>query len=466
MDVEAVIVRRALDDPAERIRLRGWLQREWFRTPMWGSLFRVVCTHGKDKPTTTAAIQDLVERSTTLRPPAKAQVFEYLGKLVSLGPVADGDFGHSLATMLKEAERTNLFDSMEEACSYLEGGDLESARTLVRAMSAGMAKFQPGENTRRRARTMSVLEIDRRVAEFWTGFGLIDRMTGGLARGETVIWGAYTSEYKTFLICVALCRMLRQGASILYVTLEMKASQIQQQFLSIHANEVIRKQGLRYKAVQSLKFQGDEKEVYDQAVADFDGNPAYGDVEIWEPPMGTSIKDIYEYAETLRTDGFPLDIVVVDHMQYVTPVKEDGRSKARWEGMGDTAMRAKRHAQMFDNGRGVLQFLLWQISRDGKKEGYQRGYYELSDLADTADAERAADVVAWSMVKLARRKENEAKIGLAKNRTGELVDAYKGEFIFANPGFSLAADMTKTEREAVQPEVEEVEQQIEEEFAP
>lgn len=270
-----------------------------------------------------------------------------------------------------------------------------------------------------------------------TGFSRIDQLTGGLRRGKLWVVTAYVGDGKTSLAWEMTYNVAKAGGRVLFVSLEMDEDEIMRGFYARRSHDISKQvgQGVKALAVRDIaeaKLTAIEEKLYAVARKDLES----WDISIWCPGDCT-VADIRRRVMVEQLVK-PLDLVVID---YLTLCKTTGNWRAQHESMGEMVREAKRLARR----ESVPVLALHQISRDGYKSALERGYYVNTDLAQTAEVERNADVVLWSLIPPDLRAANEGRIGLSKNRGGPLM--VEGYHIFTDFAHALMTERVEGTRD-------------------
>lgn len=272
---------------------------------------------------------------------------------------------------------------------------------------------------------------------FSTGFKRIDDLTGGLRRGKLWIVTAYVGEGKTSLAWEMTYQVAKAGGRVLFVSLEMDEDEIMHGLYARRSHDVSKKIGrgvkpLAKRDIADAKLDPIGEKLYAVARKDL----ASWDISIWCPGDCT-VADIRRRVSVEQLVK-PLDLVVID---YLTLCKTTGNFRVQHEAMGEMVREAKRMARR----ESIPVLALHQISREGYKSALERGYYVNTDLAQTAEVERNADVVLWSLIPPELRAANEGRIGLSKNRGGAILA--EGYHIFTDFAHSLMTERTEGARD-------------------
>lgn len=248
-----------------------------------------------------------------------------------------------------------------------------------------------------------------------TGLPEIDQRITGLRRGENMLVAAYSGEGKTTTIQNIAWHATVSGKNVLVLTNENQYEQYRARVYNRHAH-LFRPGGIPHNDIRTGQLAPDIAALWQQTVADFGANDAYGRLEIVQMPTGASmtwvVGQLDRYAQEMDVDLVVLDYI--GRLGAMTP------RPTRRDETNDNLTLWKSALVGFDNGRGVPGITGYQVSRQWWEEAQRTLYYTLLCLAETSEAERNADLV----VSLLRPPgvENEALIQVLKNRDGATLE--------------------------------------------
>lgn len=215
-----------------------------------------------------------------------------------------------------------------------------------------------------------------------TGLTDLDRLTGGLQRGDLILLGARPSMGKTTLGTSVALSTARAGNGVGIFSLEMGADKITARMLS----------DLAYRRTMLIPYQGIISGTIDEAdfeqLAQVDEEMQLLPIRI-EDSAGLTISDIRAKVEGMATEfdaaGFTLDTLVIDHLLKIRPT---GRySGNRVLELGEITEGVKELAKEFN----LAALLLTQLNRAVEQRDDKRP--TLSDLRDSGAIEQDADCV-------------------------------------------------------------------------
>ena len=249
-----------------------------------------------------------------------------------------------------------------------------------------------------------------------TGLADLDDVTGGLRPGDLMLIGGYTSEGKSKLsLNMAYSACYEQCKNVVYGVNETTREQVQLGMTVRHSHNA-RFGGatpLRYSAVDRGKLTADGEDMLKQVLLDMrtdrdeDDNRRHGHMEVFQMPSRVSL-DYVRHVILKRQRSYPVDLVVVDYLGLMS----SGRRESRREELDDLLVQAKRMAVELQ----VPIISPWQISRVAWEAAQHTGAYTKSALGETAQTERASDIL---LTILAMEEQNKLKCQILKNRNGE-----------------------------------------------
>lgn len=242
------------------------------------------------------------------------------------------------------------------------------------------------------------LENGERKASIPTGFpGLDVKLNGGLQGGGLYVIGARTSVGKSSFMSNIATNALRNGARVLYVSIEMPDRENIMRMVSTVSGVSLG----RINNSDTLS-PGDHisiAEVYSL----LPGN------NFWLASKARTPESIRRAALQMRAQA-GLDLIVVDYIQILQP---DSKTSSRVEALGQITMALKLLAMELD----VPVLTAAQVNRGGVQNGSAP---RLSDLRESGSIEQDADVVILLHRPDGQEKESKKRIeiALAKNRQG------------------------------------------------
>jgi hypothetical protein len=207
---------------------------------------------------------------------------------------------------------------------------------------------------------------------------------------------------------------------------------------------------MEYDDAQNGRLSPEMKRFYFAVMDDLDTNQDYGRVTIYQPDKSvTTVEDVtvkcLEINSEYKTQGRKLEFLVVD---YIRLMGVDSKTKSRdeRENLNNVIKSLKRLCISFNSGQGLRCLSPHQI----KREGYIRalgngGIYLLSDLSDTSECEKSADVVITLFMDDALRKSKMFKVCNLKNRRNALFEPFEACANLASKYIFTKADVSDSD---------------------
>jgi replicative DNA helicase len=152
-----------------------------------------------------------------------------------------------------------------------------------------------------------------------------------------------------------------------------------------------------------------------EVVQDFARSEEYGGFRIMQASESMSVSSLKVRLQALQSIK-PVDLVIIDSLYILKP--DERRPNSRDE-LNDTIQRAKNLATTFNNGKGVPIISPWQTSREHKERADRDKRYSMAAMAETAYAERYADVVVSLLEPAQTSRHTTLSAAIIKNRDGE-----------------------------------------------
>jgi replicative DNA helicase len=261
-----------------------------------------------------------------------------------------------------------------------------------------------------------------------TGLFRLDNSTlGGPRRGSLWLLSGFVSQGKTALGKEVAYSAALNGHRVLFVSLEMSLAEVRSLFVVRHSHS-IKENGVPLADVLKDTLDDEDREAYFKAARSFSEKGGIGErLIVWVPEEDVTADDVIRHAESVHRRT-PLSMLIIDYSELLIPLRR--RQQYRIE-LAETIRRLKVAAGTFGGGDGVAVILLHQVSRKGYEKACKRGYYLLSDLAETAAAERHSNVVLWILQTEDMVEDHEVLVGISKQRMGPR-DLIKGTKMFEN----------------------------------
>lgn len=264
------------------------------------------------------------------------------------------------------------------------------------------------------------------------GVPALDNATGGFNKGELGIIAAFTSTGKSQFACqAAWYAAVMQGKNVFFATSETVRPTIRRRILGRHSRLSVfgNPRGLNTRDIRDATLDPEEYKQFLEVMDDLDNNPSYGKIYIAQIPRGATLSYL-EARANRQQQQWNIDFMVVDSLNLL---KSDRQRMSEREELNDVLKDSKTFAVSFNEGNGVPLLSPWQIRRESYQEALKTGYYTLSSLSDTSEAEKSADQIVSAL----RMPENKQDITMQflKLRDDEIPDPATVEIDFRNAYF-------------------------------
>lgn len=261
-----------------------------------------------------------------------------------------------------------------------------------------------------------------------TGLETLDRITYGAQPGEFWLVAGYAGEGKSQTLTNIAYNAMLEGKNVLFFTLETLREQVRRRLYTRHSHHAKfdRLEALRYNDIKGGRLDPEEEALFEQVVRDLADwrTQGYGRFEVVWLPRRSPPSEVSAKAEIFAS-MFTVDLIVVD---YAGLMDADRRTERRQEALVDLLQGLKGIATSH-GGHGVPLVSAYQTSRAARDEARRSGGYTLDALAETAEAERSADLV---MTVLRQNDEDlELRAQILKYRDGETMREFYLDIDFA-----------------------------------
>lgn len=239
--------------------------------------------------------------------------------------------------------------------------------------------------------------LQGKLAGISTGFRLLDHMTEGFQPGEHTVIGARPSQGKTALGLTIMSKSLWAGIPCLFVSLEMSVAALMRRMCAM-------KMRMSLASIRHGTYSESDMKKFQQFQILLNKAPFH----VHDAVAGCGIREIASSVNRLVLKH-GIKLVIVDYMQKIRPSEK--HEKRNYE-VADVSGRLKAIA----HHNNIHVVTLAQLNRENVKTSKNEHGREprLSDLADSGQIERDADVVC-----LIHRNDSETKLIVAKQRDGE-----------------------------------------------
>jgi len=234
-----------------------------------------------------------------------------------------------------------------------------------------------------------------------SGYPQLDNLTTGFKPGEMVVVAGRPGMGKTSFALNMAASMARQGATVLFFTIEMPSSQLVRRIIS---QECL----INAKNFTTGKIEEDEYERLWREVDTLSKLPFYIDESSY-----LTMADVRSKAKKIRVEAGKLDAVFIDYIQLMhDPSYDKTPNKVR------EIEHISHNIKLFAKDIGIPVITLAQLSR--KIEERKEGVPMLSDLRDSGAIEQDADVVIFIHRNIGKESQRDlTSILVKKNRNGQ-----------------------------------------------
>lgn len=213
----------------------------------------------------------------------------------------------------------SVYSSLETQLQIVQSVDSGRMRLFRAAYTNFMEKAVTPKNQISSARSTG--SLDRSVA---TGFGAIDRLTGGLQPGVSVITGSVGSGKSRLALSIAANASVRGHVPTLYASLETSRWQVMFRLLSAEA-------GLDLDVIRSGRLQGDQLVEATRCLERMHSAPMYID-----DAAGMNIAELRSRVRTIQRER-PVRLIVIDYAEQLVAAGFDAQEDAMWNGLRQLA---------------------------------------------------------------------------------------------------------------------------------
>jgi len=325
-----------------------------------------------------------------------------------------------------------MTDALKTAAKEVVASSYVEARTnlmrRIHQIDSGVACGDAPEGAVMREMEVVVQEHEvvasKPDASVLSGFGPIDKATGGFAPGDLVIIGAHTGHGKSTLALNIVYGAYLRGKRVLYVINELQYSQVRQNLLARHTAAPQfwpseQPLGISLERLRAGQLTAREQQVMQAAIKDLkDKHSQRGEIYLVQLPRTADLSYL-EAKMAAVNSTMPIDVVVIDYLLFLKGRYRDDRVAL------ETLVReTKMLAVGFDHGRGVPIVTPWQVSRDEWEKAVENGGYGDSAWAKTSEIENSADIIWWLLRTDDLKKKHQILAGISKNRRGHVPDPF------------------------------------------
>lgn len=227
------------------------------------------------------------------------------------------------------------------------------------------------------------------------GITELNRNTNGLQPTDLMILAGRPAQGKTALSLNLAYNVMKQGKSVLFISLEMGKEQLTQRMISIAS-------GIDFGLIRNGRMSKEELELFSKTINDLSRMKLTIDDR-----GGLTIQDIFNKARKLNRKN-KIDFVIIDYLQLC--YTKDRKNKNREQEIAEISRKCKEMAKELN----VPVLALSQMSRNIEQSNRKP---RLSDLRESGAIEQDADMVIFI-----HHENNMNQLVIAKNRNGQVED--------------------------------------------
>lgn len=349
--------------------------------------------------------------------------------------ISEGKFRYVIDIFLKDKEEELFQLKLADAFSILKDGK-KIGQNKLKGVSAArqflvhsMYEFDrvflqdvPAGNIRDDGKEVWAEYLSRKSAPQTfegtkTGFSIVDNLTNGFIPGELGLIAAYAGQGKSNTTMNMIYHAaVVQGKNVVVAVNEMVYRQYRTRLFIRHTCNPIFgiPDGIPYQKFKMGNMNPVEEKAFQAAVQDFESNPNYGRVEVFQIPSEAGFPYLAARLAALESI-FHVDIFFCDYLQLLG---KPGKNEQRREYLDQLLREAKRLAVSFNRGKGIPVVSPWQINRQSFKDAQESGKYTLTCMAEASEGERSPDFIMWLLRRDEEIAKSELKAGILKYRDG------------------------------------------------
>jgi replicative DNA helicase len=266
------------------------------------------------------------------------------------------------------------------------------------------------------------------------GIDEVDKYTGGLQPGELDFVLGYASSGKSSL-CVQLAwwTAFQQKKNVVFVTTETLRPQIRRKLISRHSklSKFEIPEGLNSSDLKRGNLDLELEDKLREVVFDY-SHGDYGYLNVMQASDGMTLANTKLKLQRLQRER-QIDLVIIDSI-YI--LKADRNRPDSRQELNSIIESCKGLATTFNNGNGVPLVSPWQTSRIHKEKADKDRRYSMSAMAETAMAERYADIVIGLLEPEITQRYTTLSCNMVKNRDGEQSPSFEVKVDYATSHFS------------------------------
>lgn len=377
---------------------------------LWQVIDRIAIITGGEVAS-EPVIKKSLDRVLDLPIERRAAVEEILHSALNHDEVTESDFKASVAFLEEDYKKNVLGEGLSDALEVLTHGvrdrdgltygvdpAIDSLReTMAEIERVSHGTMPEGNIFEEKVEIMRELYENDVADRIFTGIKPLDELTfGGVGAGELWLIAAYAGVGKTFFCTnLAYWFAVMEKKNVVYLTAETLRPQVRRRVLVRHSHHPkfaipngLSSSTLKKHSPENPMLSPQQVQQWMDVIDDFSSDDR-GTLNVAQIPMGAKISTLHAKLNKIN-NVTPIDIVIVDSLDLLSPETKRGTTR---EELNDILASAKHLATSFDNGRGTRLISPWQTSRDAWKTAKLEGRYTKSSMAETAEAERKADLI-------------------------------------------------------------------------
>jgi len=258
-------------------------------------------------------------------------------------------------------------------------------------------------------------EYQKEIDASGLAYGLkpIDDVVGLIAPGELHLLAGASGEGKSqVLLNILHHNLVYRKKNCLMCSLEMGKMQYLYRMISLHSTIPKFGYNIPHEKIKKKELSPTEESQFYEVLQDLFENRDYG--ELFFAENVSTAQDLFDEAEDINR-FCRLDGIFIDYLSLLR-----GKGSSEQAVIANNFKDIKQFALNFDKGRHIPVITVHQISEQAKQKAEEgEGVYELNFLADTSEARKSSDMVAWLIRTKQHKESHEIGMGISKVRDAE-----------------------------------------------
>jgi len=226
-------------------------------------------------------------------------------------------------------------------------------------------------------------------------------------------------QHNSFLLQnIAYNRRIKYGLRGAFFSTEQQVAQVKRRLCIRHSKDPKfgLGEGLSYTDVKRARLDDRERKIWlDEVIPDWEsGN--YPSLHVVSVPARATLGSIFRRAEMMHHEE-PLDFIIIDYLSQLRP--SFGGVGVERQVLSELIIEAKSAALSFGGTSGIPVLTAAQTNPVSWERAQEIGKYPLRSVADSAEAERSADLLAFLLRREQEIEQKVVKVNVAKYRDGE-----------------------------------------------